>query len=185
MGYAIAECLAEKGAQVFMVSGPVHITTRHPNIKVIPVVSAQEMYDKCTRIFPECDAAILSAAVSDYTPVIRMNKKIKRKDEKLHLELKPTLDIAAALGHMKKKDQVLAGFALESENETWNATRKIKSKNLDFIVMNSLRDKGAGFGTDTNKVTFIDRDNNIREFKLKEKREVAEDIIDKLLTYFL
>jgi phosphopantothenoylcysteine decarboxylase / phosphopantothenate---cysteine ligase len=184
MGYAIAESLAEKGAQVMIVSGPVNITTSHPNIKIIQVISAREMYDESTRIFPDCDAAILSAAVSDYTPVVQSNKKLKRKEEKLHIELKPTADIAAALGKMKKKNQVLVGFALESENETWNATKKIKNKNLDFIVLNSLRDKGAGFGTDTNKVTFIDRDNNIQEFELKQKKEVAEDIVSKLVKYF-
>jgi phosphopantothenoylcysteine decarboxylase/phosphopantothenate--cysteine ligase len=184
MGYAIAESLAEKGAQVHIVSGPVNITTEHPNIKIIHVISAREMYDECARIFPDCDAAILSAAVSDYTPVVHLNKKLKRKEEKLHIELKPTVDIAAALGKIKKKNQVLIGFALESENETWNATNKIKTKNLDFIVLNSLRDKGAGFGTDTNKVTFIDRENNIQEFELKEKKEVAEDIIEKLAKYF-
>ena len=184
MGYAIAESLAEKGAQVMLVSGPVNITTSHPDIKIIHVISAREMYNESVRIFPECDAAILSAAVSDYTPVVQFNKKMKRKEEKLHIELKPTVDIAAALGRIKKKNQFLVGFALESENETWNATKKIKNKNLDFIVLNSLRDKGAGFGTDTNKVTFIDRDNNIQEFELKQKKEVAEDIVSKLMNYF-
>jgi len=184
MGYAIAESLAEKGAQVVIISGPVTITTCHPNIKIIHVVSAREMYDESVRIFPDCDVAILSAAVSDYTPVVHFNQKLKRKEEKLHMELKPTVDIAAALGRMKRKDQVLIGFALESENEIWNATKKIKNKNLDFIVLNSLRDKGAGFRTDTNKVTFIDRDNNIQEFKLKQKKEVAEDIVSKLMNYF-
>lgn len=184
MGYAIAESLADKGALVCVVSGPVNLTTNHPNIKIINVISTREMYDQCVRIFPDCDAAILSAAVSDYTPVVKLNKKIKRKEEKLHIELKPTVDIAAALGQMKKRNQILVGFALESENETWNATKKVKNKNLDFIILNSLRDKGAGFGTDTNKVTFIDRDNNIREFELKEKKEVAEDIISKLMDYF-
>ena len=184
MGYAIAESLAEKGAQVMLVSGPVNITTSHPDIKIIHVISAREMYNESVRIFPGCDAAILSAAVSDYTPVVQFNKKMKRKEEKLHIELKPTVDIAAALGRIKKKNQFLVGFALESENETWNATKKIKNKNLDFIVLNSLRDKGAGFGTDTNKVTFIDRDNNIQEFELKQKKEVAEDIVSKLMNYF-
>lgn len=184
MGFAIAESLAEKGAQVLLVTGPVHITSNHPNIKIINVTSARDMYNESVRIFPECDAAILSAAVSDYTPVVQSNKKMKRMEEKLHIELKPTVDIAAALGRMKKKNQFLVGFALESENETWNATKKVKNKNLDFIVLNSLRDKGAGFGTDTNKVTFIDRDNNIQEFELKQKKEVAEDIINKLLKYF-
>jgi len=167
-----------------LVSGPVNITTSHPDIKIIHVISAREMYNESVRIFPECDAAILSAAVSDYTPVVQFNKKMKRKEEKLHIELKPTVDIAAALGRIKKKNQFLVGFALESENETWNATKKIKNKNLDFIVLNSLRDKGAGFGTDTNKVTFIDRDNNIQEFELKQKKEVAEDIVSKLMNYF-
>jgi len=185
MGYAIAEILAERGALVTLITGPVALTVSHPDIKVIQVVTAQEMYNVSVSVFPDCEAAILSAAVSDYTPVRELKSKMKRKDDNVFIELKPTLDIAATLGRMKKKRQVLVGFALESENEIRNAARKIEKKNLDFIVLNSLREKGAGFGTDTNRVTIIDRNNNIEEFELKHKKEVAVDIINKLEKYFI
>ena len=184
MGYAIAEILSEKGAFVRLVSGPVNLTIDHPNIELIQIISALEMYDQSVRIFPDCDAAILSAAVADYSPVKQFNKKIKHKEDVLYIELKPTLDIAATLGRMKRIGQILVGFALESDNEIRNATKKMKKKNLDFIVLNSLRDPGAGFGTDTNRVTIIDRHNNIEEFELKPKKEVAIDIINKLEEYF-
>jgi phosphopantothenoylcysteine decarboxylase/phosphopantothenate--cysteine ligase len=184
MGYAIAESLAEKGAIVTLVSGPVTLDIKHPKIRLVSVISAREMYEQSVRIFPGCDAAILSAAVSDYTPVREFKKKLKRKSENLVIEFKPTKDIAETLGRMKKQKQVLAGFALESENELENAVKKIRKKNLDFIVLNSLRDEGAGFGTDTNLITIIDSDNNIREFELKLKKEVAGDIISKLEEYF-
>lgn len=183
MGYAIAETLAERGALVSLVSGPVSLTINHANINVIHVESAREMYNHSVRIFPYCDGAILSAAVADYTPVRKFQRKIKCREELLSIRLKPTRDIAATLGQMKKTGQILVGFALESENETRNAISKIKKKNLDFIVLNSLRDEGAGFGTDTNRVTIIDRDNNIEEFELKTKKEVAIDIINKIEKY--
>jgi phosphopantothenoylcysteine decarboxylase/phosphopantothenate--cysteine ligase len=184
MGYAIAETLAEKGASVILVSGPVCLTTDHPNIEKIQIISAQEMYDQSVRIFQDCDAAVLCAAVADYTPAKQYNKKIKRREEALYLELKPTLDIAAAIGKMKKEGQILVGFALESENETMNARKKMKKKNLDFIVLNSLRDAGAGFGTDTNRITIIDKHNIIEEFELKTKKDAAIDIVNKLETCF-
>jgi phosphopantothenoylcysteine decarboxylase/phosphopantothenate--cysteine ligase len=184
MGYAIAETLAERGALVSLVSGPVSMTINHANINVIQVESAREMYNHSVRIFPDCDGAVLSAAVADYTPLRQFKRKIKRKEELLSIRLKPTRDIAATLGNMKKAGQILVGFALESENETRNAISKIKRKNLDFIVLNSLRDKGAGFGTDTNRIRIIDRDNNIEEFELKTKKEVAIDIINKIEEYF-
>lgn len=184
MGYAIAETLAEKGALVSLVSGPVNLAVNHTNIRLIQVTSAQEMYNQSVRIFPDCDGAVLSAAVADYTPVKEFKRKIKRKEEILNIELKPTSDIAETLGRMKKKGQILVGFALESDNETRNAICKIEKKNLDFIVLNSLREEGSGFGTDTNRVTIIDRDNNIEEFELKPKKEVAIDIINKLEEYF-
>jgi phosphopantothenoylcysteine decarboxylase/phosphopantothenate--cysteine ligase len=184
MGYAIAESLAENGALVTLISGPVAVGIRHPNIRLIHVTSAREMFEQSVMNFPDCNAAILSAAVSDYTPVREYKKKIKRRNENLIIELKPTDDIAETLGRMKQQNQVLVGFALESENEINNAVRKIKKKNLDFIVLNSLRDEGAGFGTDTNRVIIIDRDNNIEKFELKLKKEVAKDIITKLEKYF-
>lgn len=184
MGYAVAESLAENGAIVTLVSGPVVLTINHPNVKVIQVISASEMYKQSLKIFPGCDAAILSAAVSDYTPVRQLRRKIKRRGKNLILELKPTDDIAEILGRMKKPNQVVVGFALESENEIKNAVRKIIKKNLDFVVLNSLRDEGAGFGTDTNRITIIDRDNNIENFELKLKKDVAGDIVRKLEEYF-
>jgi phosphopantothenoylcysteine decarboxylase/phosphopantothenate--cysteine ligase len=184
MGYAIAESLAEKGAIVTLISGPVALSINHPDIKVIKVTSAREMYEQSVLIFPDCDAAILSAAVSDYTPVKEFDRKIKRGNDILYIELKPTDDIAETLGRMKKEEQVLVGFAIESDNEIRNAVKKIKKKNLDFIVLNSLRDKGAGFGTDTNLITIIEKNNNIEKFELKLKKEVAIDIINRLEEYF-
>jgi phosphopantothenoylcysteine decarboxylase/phosphopantothenate--cysteine ligase len=184
MGYYVAKSLAEKGAKVTLVSGPVFMTINHPNVKVIQIISAREMYEQSVKVFPYCDAAVLSAAVSDFTPARPSRKKIKRSGKKLILELKPTDDIAQTLGRMKKPNQVLVGFALESENELNNAVRKRAKKNLDFIVLNSLRDEGAGFGTDTNRIIIIDRDNNIENFELKLKEDVAEDIIKKLEKYF-
>ncbi len=183
MGYALAESCAARGADVMLVSGPVEVNTDNPQIRLISVVSAEEMYDICMKLFQECDAAIMSAAVSDFTPVTSAQSKIKRTKNKISLELVPTKDIAASLGQIKSEKQVLAGFALESDNEINNAREKIVKKNLDFIVLNSLRDEGAGFGTDTNKITIIDKDNNIKEFKLKPKKEVAEDIVDELEKY--
>jgi len=180
MGYALAECCASRGAEVILVSGPVNFETNHPRIHVIRVVSADQMYQKCIRSFRKCDVAIMSAAVADFTPVTSSQHKIKRTKSRLSIELKPTEDIAASLGKIKKNNQVLVGFALESDDENRNALKKIEKKNLDFIVLNSLRDQGAGFGEDTNKITIIDKHNNIREFELKTKREVAEDIVDEL-----
>jgi phosphopantothenoylcysteine synthetase/decarboxylase len=184
MGYALAESCASRGAEVILVSGPVDLETNHPNVSIVRVVSADQMYKNCIRFFKECDAAIMSAAVADFTPVTSSQHKIKRTKSRLSIELKPTKDIAASLGQIKKINQVLAGFALESDDENSNALKKIKMKNLDFIVLNSLRDPGAGFGKETNKITIIDKHNNIQEFELKTKREVAEDIVDELEKWF-
>jgi phosphopantothenoylcysteine decarboxylase/phosphopantothenate--cysteine ligase len=184
MGYAVAESLTEYGATVTLVSGPVVLKINNPNVKVVQVTSAREMYKQSVKIFHDCDAAILTAAVSDFTPARQLKRKIKRRGKKLILEFKPTDDIAETLGKMKNPNQVLVGFALESENEIENAVRKIVKKNLDFIVLNSLRDEGAGFGTDTNRITIIDRDNNIENFELKLKKDAARDIIKKLEGYF-
>jgi len=180
MGYALAESCASRGAEVILVSGPVDLEMDHPRVNIVRVVSADQMYQKCIRSFKKCDAAIMSAAVADFTPVTSFQHKIKRTKNKLSIELKPTKDIAAGLGQNKKINQVLVGFALESDDENRNAFKKIKKKNLDFIVLNSLRDQGAGFGEETNKITIIDKHNNIQEFELKTKREVAEDIVDEL-----
>jgi phosphopantothenoylcysteine decarboxylase/phosphopantothenate--cysteine ligase len=183
MGYAIAEACAEEGASVLLVSGPVNIKALHPGITRFDVTSANEMAEKCFALFGDCQAGIMTAAVADYTPSRKYGSKVKRTKENLTIELVPTLDIAAELGRRKRQDQVLVGFALETDQEEVNAQNKLRRKNFDFIVLNSLNDKGAGFGVDTNKITIIDTDNNIRYFELKSKREVADDIIEKLVEY--
>ena len=180
MGYALAEEFANRGAHVTLISGPVNISTEHPNIKTKNVISADEMYQECNSVFPDTDIAILAAAVADYTPGIKASEKIKKKSDTLELALKPTKDILASLGNSKSKKQILVGFALETQNEIKNAKQKLRNKNLDLIVLNSLKDKGAGFGTDTNKISIIDRSGNIIEFDLKSKKEVAGDIADKI-----
>ncbi len=181
MGYAIAESLADSGALVTLVSGPVTVKTNHPNISVVKVMSADEMYRQCVVAFPGTDGAVMCAAVADFTPENTANQKIKRGADDLVIRLKPTPDIAAELGKMKTDKQVLVGFALETQDELENALRKMKKKNLDFIVLNSLNDPGAGFGVDTNKITIIDRNNIQQNFELKSKSEVAADIVDKIL----
>ncbi len=183
MGYAIAEACAEEGASVLLVSGPVNLKAVHPGISRFDVTSANEMAEKCFALFGECQAGIMTAAVADFTPGRKYSRKVKRTKESLTIELVPTLDIAAELGRRKRGDQILVGFALETDQEEVNAQSKLKKKNFDFIVLNSLNDKGAGFGVDTNKITIIDADNNIRYFELKSKREVANDIIEKLVEY--
>lgn len=183
MGYAIAEACAEEGAVVLLVSGPVHMEVVHPGISRFDVTSAGEMAEMCFSLFGECQAGIMTAAVADYTPSRKYDSKVKRTRENLTIELVPTPDIAAELGRRKRKDQVLVGFALETDQEEVNALGKLKKKNFDFIVLNSLNDMGAGFGVNTNKITIIDADNNFRYFELKSKREVANDIIDKLVEY--
>ena len=182
MGYAIAEELADCGANVILVSGPVSVSTSKKNIEVIQVESAAEMYAECINRFPDVDGAIMNAAVADFTPEIVEDKKTKRGSTHWELKLKPTQDIAKKLGELKKVHQVLIGFALETSNEELNAVNKLKSKNLDFIVLNSLNDKGAGFGVNTNKIAIIDKDNNREDFELKHKKEVAHDIVQKLIS---
>lgn len=183
MGYAIAEEAASRGADVTIVSGPVALKAVNPRIKVVDVESAREMLEACERIFPSCDTAIMCAAVADYAPAHPADRKIKREHDDLPvIELVKNPDIAATLGAMKKPGQRLVGFALETDNEMPNALHKLKAKNLDMIVMNSLRDKGAGFRTDTNKVTIYKLDGGELHFDMKPKREVASDIIDTLLS---
>ena len=180
MGYALANECAERGAKVELISGPTHLSINHPLINITRVESAEEMYSCATERFADCDAAILSAAVADFTPDSKAESKIKREKGEQTLVLKPTHDIAAALGQMKSAKQKLVGFALETDNEQTNAQHKLEKKNLDFIVLNSLRDKGAGFNYDTNKVSIIGRDGETKTFPLKSKTEVAADIVDKL-----
>ena len=179
MGYALAEECAARGAEVTLVSGPVNLSVNHPNINRIDVESAEQMYNACMSHYPTSDAGILCAAVADFTPECVADKKIKREKDDLTLNLKPTHDIAAALGKIKTDSQRLVGFALETNNETAHAQDKLKRKNFDFIVLNSLNDKGAGFRCDTNKITIIDS-SKAEEYPLKTKKEVAADIIDKL-----
>lgn len=179
MGFALAEECANRGAEVILVAGPVQIECCHPNIKRIDVESAQEMYDVAMQYYPTMNAGILCAAVADFTPDMVADKKIKRLSDELTVVLKPTHDIAASLGKIKKENQVLAGFALETNDEYQNAQGKLERKNFDFIVLNSLNDKGAGFRHDTNKISIIDKTQK-NDYPLKSKREVATDIIDYL-----
>lgn len=184
MGYALAEACANRGAEVILVSGPVSLSTHHPSIKRIDVESADEMYEATVHAFQEANAAILCAAVADYRPENKAEQKIKReKDEEFLLRLVANKDIAAALGSMKKDGQVLVGFALETQNGVQHATGKLERKNLDFIVLNSLSDAGAGFRCDTNKVSILERNGQITEYALKSKTEVAGDIVNKLVDY--
>ena len=178
MGFALAEECAQRGAEVTLIAGPVSLTTEHPNIKRIDVKSAHQMYEAAMQNFPDSDAAILCAAVADFTPAVTSDTKIKRKGD-MTITLKPTEDIAAALGAIKRPNQRMVGFALETDHEADNAQGKLERKNLDFIVLNSLNDKGAGFGYDTNKVTLIDRKGS-QELPLQSKKNVAKAIIDKL-----
>jgi phosphopantothenoylcysteine decarboxylase/phosphopantothenate--cysteine ligase len=180
MGYALAEECASRGAEVILVSGPVTLNEHHPNIRRIDVESAEEMYEEARRAYTDADAGILCAAVADFTPDHTADHKIKRGKDGMTIQLKPTKDIAASLGATKKEGQVLVGFALETNDEQQNAKGKLERKNFDFIVLNSLNDKGAGFRVDTNKISIIDRQ-DITSYPLKNKSEVAKDIIDRLV----
>ena len=183
MGFDIAEEAASKGAQVILISGPSSFNVKMKNITLVRVETAEEMYKACHQFFDKVDVAIASAAVADYKPKNVESQKIKKKDATLTLELEKTKDILASLGQVKK-NQFLIGFALETENEIEHAKQKIEKKNLDLIVLNSLNDKGAGFGHPTNKVTFIDKLGTIEPMDLKSKEEVAIDIINKIITHY-
>jgi phosphopantothenoylcysteine decarboxylase/phosphopantothenate--cysteine ligase len=180
MGYALAEECAARGAEVTLVSGPVQIKAKHPNIKTISVESAAEMFEAASGEFDSANITILCAAVADFRPETQADEKIKREKDDLIIRLKPTQDIAANLGARKRDDQIMVGFALETNNEAENAQGKLKRKNLDFIVLNSLKDANACFGYDTNKITIIEKNGNTQAFELKSKTEVAKDIIDKV-----
>lgn len=179
MGYAIAEEAGRRGAHVELVSGPVNLHVPSGNISCTKITSAQEMYNVSKELYKSCDVAIFSAAVADFSPNIIAQEKIKDK-KNLNLELKPTVDIAQELGKAKTVRQINVGFALETSNEKVNASAKLGKKNFDFIVLNSLRDSGAGFQYDTNKISIIDKYNNIDNFELKSKIEVAKDILNKI-----
>lgn len=182
MGIALADTAAEYGAQVELVLGPVPIAPENTSVIVTNVTNAASMASECISRFRSCDIAILSAAVADFTPEEILSRKIKRMGDDLVLRLKPTTDIAAALGKAKKPSQIVAGFALETTSGLKEAKEKLQRKNLDLIILNSLREKGAGFGHDTNRITIIDKNNIIGKFELKSKREAARDILDKIVS---
>ena len=180
MGFAIADQLAAMGADVTLVAGPTVQKSHQPGVKRIDVTSAAEMLDACLQHYKNSQACIMCAAVADFTPVTVSAQKIKKQDADLNIELKKTTDILKTLGEQKRNGQILVGFALETNNEEDNAVEKLKKKNLDFIVLNSLNDKGAGFKTDTNKITIIDHKLQKTVFDLKDKDEVAKDICNKV-----
>ncbi len=179
MGYALANEALKLGAEVYLISGPTHLALDHSKLKLFRVVTAQDMLDKALKYYPDADIAIAAAAVSDYRPKKAFNQKIKKQSDTLHVELVKNPDILKRLGDQKHK-QILVGFALETDNEEENARHKLKQKNLDFIVLNSLKDKGAGFKSDTNKISIITND-EICRFDVKPKSEVATDIFKKIL----
>ncbi|VXC21869.1 Phosphopantothenoylcysteine decarboxylase / Phosphopantothenate--cysteine ligase [Flavobacterium sp. 9AF] len=183
MGFDIAKIAANHGAEVILVSGPTHLEMNHPSINLIRVKSAEDMYEACFKYFDSVEVAIAAAAVADYKPKIIASQKIKKQDETFVIELEKTKDILASLGKIKK-NQFLIGFALETENEIEHAKQKIQKKNLDLIVLNSLNDKGAGFGHSTNKVTFIDKNFVVEPMDLKTKEAVAQDIINKIIQHY-
>jgi phosphopantothenoylcysteine decarboxylase/phosphopantothenate--cysteine ligase len=180
MGIALAETLAQRGAEVILILGPSALSTQVIGIQTIRVESAQQMYDNAIQFFPDCDAAILAAAVADYRPQTVATEKIKKKSDTLTIELERTADIAAELGRRKTIKQRIIGFALETHEELANALSKLRRKNMDAIVLNSLRDAGAGFQHDTNKITIVLDENKIKKFDLKDKKSVASDIADTL-----
>lgn len=180
MGYALAEEAARQGAGVTLVSGPVALKAAHKNIHVIYITSAAEMHEACMA-HTDYDIAVLAAAVADFAPEQAARQKIKKENKELTLTLKRTPDILATLGAQKKKNQLLAGFALETENEEENALKKLEAKNADVIILNSLRDKGAGFGGAANKITILTKHGVLKKFDLKPKTEVAADIIATLI----
>jgi phosphopantothenoylcysteine decarboxylase/phosphopantothenate--cysteine ligase len=192
MGFAIVNELAQRGAFVHLVVGPTKLSLHFSeSVRVVKVESAQQMYEAATAVFDQCDAAILAAAVADYRPKVVSDVKIKKKEGEMILELEKTPDIAATLGQLKQAHQRIVGFALETNNEFENAVNKLNRKNFDAVVLNSLQDAGAGFSGDTNKISIIlkpvaggDTNHGVKHFELKQKKEVAKDIIDALLILF-
>ena len=177
MGFSLAESLAEQGWHVDLVAGQTHLKINSPLIHRVDVTTAEEMLDVCLQYYKKADLIIMAAAVADYTPKTKSEHKIKKKDDSLSIDLKPTTDILKTIASKKTKNQLVVGFALETDNELENAKQKLHTKNLDFIVLNSLNDKGAGFGTQTNKVTLIDKNENMTAFPMQSKRQTAHDII--------
>jgi phosphopantothenoylcysteine decarboxylase/phosphopantothenate--cysteine ligase len=178
MGVAIATEFAERGNDVTLIKGPISIKASHPRIKEVSVVSAADMYEACTQYFTGSDVIVFAAAVADYAPKEKSETKLKKAGDTFTLELVKTKDIAGELGKLKKYNQTIVGFALETDNEEPNAIEKLKKKNFDIVVLNSMQDEGAGFKFDTNKITIIDKAGNVAKFGLKTKKEVAIDIVD-------
>ncbi|MCC7443267.1 MAG: bifunctional phosphopantothenoylcysteine decarboxylase/phosphopantothenate--cysteine ligase CoaBC [Saprospiraceae bacterium] len=183
MGYELAQVCAEHGGEVVLISGPSKLTVTHSNIKLIRVISAQEMYQAADVVFDTSDFVIFAAAVADYRPEHVAPNKIKKKEDNFSISLVKNIDIAATLGKRKKENQLMVGFALETDNEISHAIQKLHKKNMDFIVLNSLNDPGAGFMHDTNKITIIDNKGNEVSYGLKNKRDVAGDIVDYILKF--
>ncbi len=183
MGYDIAQSAANLGASVILVSGPSHLKMENNLVKVVRVVSAQEMYDACHQYYKNTDVMIAAAAVADYKPKNVAQQKIKKSADDFVIELEKTKDILLSLGEIKE-NQFLIGFALETENEIENAKLKIQKKNLDLIVLNSLQDEGAGFAQSTNKITFIDKHFKVEPMELKSKEAVANDILNKVIAHY-
>jgi len=181
MGTVIATAIAQQGAQVTFITGPAAVEPQHPSVKIVRVKTASEMLEQAKNEFDSCQVAILAAAVADFAPANTSTDKIKRGKENLDLQLEPTTDIAETLGKMKRQNQIIVGFALETHNEVENAIDKLTRKNLDIIVLNSLNDAGAGFGHNTNKITLIDRNGKQKSFELKPKSEVAQDIANAII----
>ena len=177
MGIAIAEEFAKQENEVVLIKGATNLNPSIPSIQQISIKTAAEMFDACAQYFSWADVIVFAAAVADYTPKFPSQTKIKKKEDEFSIELVKTKDIAAELGKQRRENQVIVGFALETNNEEANAKEKLSKKNFDFIVLNSMRDEGAGFQTDTNKITIIDREGNTTKFDLKEKTEVAKDIV--------
>ncbi len=181
MGFAVAEALAEAGAEVTLITGPTHLQVHNPGIRLIRVTSAADMHQAATAVFANTHIAVLAAAVADYKPKTAADKKIKKENDSLVLELVKTHDIAHTLGQHKKNGQLVVGFALETDNAKENARKKLEEKNFDLIVLNNPREEGAAFGHDTNKITIIDRSLQEQEFELKPKKEVAHDIVKAII----
>ena len=181
MGVAIARELARRGAEVELVLGPSALQVKIPGVHVIPIQSAEDMYEACLKLFPKTNIAVMSAAVADYTPVSFSPEKIKKNSGTFNLELTRTKDILKTLGTLKKPGQILVGFALENHDETAYAHKKLQSKNADMIVLNSLNDPGAGFGFDTNQVTIFEKDGPEIRYDQKPKQQVAKDIVDRII----
>jgi phosphopantothenoylcysteine decarboxylase/phosphopantothenate--cysteine ligase len=176
MGYAVAEAFLAKGFNVILVSGPVNISLAHPHLSILSVTTADEMYQACLPYFPTLDIAVFAAAVADYKTAEVYTQKMKKSADAFNLQMVKNVDIAAAFGKVKKEGQVAIGFALETNDEKENAHKKLYSKNLDLVVLNSVQDKNATFGYDTNKITIINRDLTAQAYPLKDKKEVGKDI---------